>query len=99
MYRKPPNTANNHVDAKLLHLGQKAVIGQGLPFSSPRVGCQRPVRNSFDHLVGEREQPVRNLEAKRLRGLEIDGQFELRWPLNGKISRLGSLEDAIDIRR
>src|SRR5262245_11776271 len=26
----------------------------------------------FDHLVGEREQPVRNLEAKRLGGLEID---------------------------
>src|SRR5215472_16030323 len=28
--------------------------------------------NSFDHLVGAREQPVRNLEAERLCGLEID---------------------------
>jgi len=28
--------------------------------------------SSFDHLVGERKQPVRNLKAERLRGLEID---------------------------
>jgi hypothetical protein len=26
----------------------------------------------FDHLIGEREQPVGNLEAERLRGLEVD---------------------------
>jgi hypothetical protein len=26
----------------------------------------------FDHLVGEREQSVRNLQAECLRGLEID---------------------------
>jgi hypothetical protein len=38
------------------------------------------------------------LEAERLGGLEIDGQFELRWLLNGKIGRLGSLQDAIDVR-
>jgi len=28
---------------------------------------------SFDHLVDEREQPVRNLDAERLRRPEIDG--------------------------
>jgi hypothetical protein len=53
---------------------------------------------SFDHLVGKREQPVWNLEAERLGGLEIDGQFKLRRLLNGKIGRLGSLQNAIDIR-
>src|SRR5262249_44790499 len=53
---------------------------------------------SFDHLVGDGDQFVWNLEAERLGGLKVDGQFELRWLLNGKISRLGSLEDAIDIR-
>ena len=37
------------------------------------------------------------MEAERLRGLEVNGQFELRWLLNGKIGRLGSLQDAIDI--
>src|SRR6516225_645777 len=53
---------------------------------------------SFDDLVGDGNQFAWNLEAKRLGGLEVDGQFELRWLLNGKIGRLGSLEDAIDIR-
>src|SRR5262249_59761317 len=31
-------------------------------------------------------------------GLEVYDQFELRWLLNGKIGRPGSLKDAIDIR-
>jgi hypothetical protein len=34
--------------------------------------CDRIGTILFDHLVGEREQPVRNLEANRLGGLEID---------------------------
>ena len=49
--------------------------------------------HSFNHLVGEREQFRWHFQAEGL--LEIDGQFELRWLLNGKISRLGSLEDAM----
>src|SRR5215472_5516171 len=56
------------------------------------------VMNSRRHLVGEREQLLWNLEAQRLGGLEVDGQFELRGLLNGEIGRLGSLQDAIDIR-
>src|SRR5215813_794485 len=32
---------------------------------------------SFDHLVGEREQFVWNLEAERFGGLEVDHQLEL----------------------
>jgi hypothetical protein len=31
----------------------------------------------FDHLVGEREQLRRNVEAERLGGLKIDRQLEL----------------------
>jgi hypothetical protein len=41
---------------------------------------------------------ARAQQAERLRGLEVDGQFELRWLLNGKIGRLGPLQNAIDIR-
>jgi hypothetical protein len=35
------------------------------------------IRFLFDHLVGEREHLVWNLEAERLRGLEIDDELEL----------------------
>ena len=58
----------------------------------------RSKKTLFDHLVGKGDQLVWNLEAEHLGGLEIEGQFELRWLLNGKIGGLFSLEDAIDIR-
>src|SRR5262249_24447165 len=76
-----------------------------LPFAADSItavwhsdAARRPSTPSFDHLVRECEQLVRNIEAERLCSLEIDSQFELRWLLNGKIGRLGSLQDAIDVR-
>ena len=33
---------------------------------------QKAPLDLLDHLVGERKQPVRNLDAERLGGLEID---------------------------
>jgi hypothetical protein len=41
---------------------------------SLQAGCN----NLLDHLVGEREELGRKLDAERLRGLEIDRQFEQR---------------------
>jgi hypothetical protein len=38
----------------------------------------------LDHLVGEREQPVRYLEAERLGGLEIKHEFELLDCMTGR---------------
>jgi len=52
---------------------------------------------SFDHLVGEREQPVRNLEAERLGGLEIDHQLVFGRRLHRQVGRLRPPEDAINI--
>jgi hypothetical protein len=40
-------------------------------------------RPLFDHLVGEREQRRRHLEAKRLGGLEVDDELEFRRLQNG----------------
>jgi hypothetical protein len=47
----------------------------------------------FDHLVGEREQIVGNLNPKRLGRLEIDDQLELRNLLHREIGGLCALED------
>src|SRR5262249_15036217 len=53
---------------------------------------------SLDHLVGEREQPVRNLEPKCLGGLEVDDHLEPRGLQNWQISRLLTLENPPGIR-
>ena len=65
-------------------LGQEQTLPVHLAMSAlpPKADIER-------HLVDQREQPVWNLKAERLRGLEIDGQFELPRLLNGKIGRLG----------
>jgi hypothetical protein len=38
----------------------------------------------IEHLVGAREQLVWHSQAKRLGGVEVDHQLELRCLLNGK---------------
>jgi hypothetical protein len=50
------------------------------------------MRQLFDHLVGEREELGRKLDAERLRGLEIDHQLELGRLLHRQLVRLGALE-------
>ena len=62
--------------------------------------AQRPVQASpsFDHLVREREQRRRHLEAERSSRSDIDGQLEFGWCLCRQITRIGTFQDAIDIR-
>src|SRR5262249_960923 len=52
---------------------------------------------SFDHLVGEREQPVRNLEAERLGGPEVDDKLKFYGLHYRKIARPLASENAADI--
>src|SRR5262249_60243478 len=52
---------------------------------------------SFDHLVGERDQLVRNSETQRSRGLEINHELEFGRLLHWKISRLGAPEDFVHV--
>jgi hypothetical protein len=62
-------------------------------------GCDQSQqgRPLFDHLVGKREQRLRDFEAERLSGLEVDGEFVLGRRLYWQVSRLLALEDTIDI--
>src|SRR5262249_20519165 len=53
---------------------------------------------SLDHLVGEREQPVRNLEAERLGGLEVDAQLDFRGLYHRQVGRLFTLEKATGVK-
>ena len=51
----------------------------------------------LNDLVGCHLHNQRHCEAERLRRFEIDDEFELGRPHHGKLGRLLTLEDAIDI--
>src|SRR5215813_4222744 len=50
---------------------------------------------SLDDLVGSHEDGLRNRQAQRLGGLEVDHQLELRRLLNRKIFGLRALQDLV----
>src|SRR5262245_2663314 len=52
--------------------------------------------NSFDHLVGEREQRVRYVEPHRLCGFQIEHEQEARRLLDRQVGGFSAFEDAID---
>src|SRR5262245_16849554 len=52
---------------------------------------------SFDHLVGDREQLGRHVEAERIGGLEVDHQFEFGGLLDREVGRIGAVENLAGI--
>ncbi len=48
----------------------------------------------LDHLVGEREQIVGDIDAERFGGLEVDYKFEFGRLQNGQLAGLGTLENS-----
>jgi hypothetical protein len=55
-----------------------------------------PGPHSLYDLVGTGEDGWRNCETEHVGRLQVDDQFELGRLLNREISRLGSLQDAVD---
>src|SRR5262249_25119029 len=53
--------------------------------------------HSFEHLVGEREQRRRNLDAKRLGGFKVDHQLIFCRLQHRQIHGAGALENLADI--
>ena len=52
----------------------------------------------LDHLVGKRQQPIRHIQAERLRGLEIDDQLQFRGLLYRQVAGLFTLENATRVK-
>src|SRR2546423_879341 len=53
---------------------------------------------SFDELIGASQHRLRDREAKRFGGLEIDDQLELRRLLDREVGRLRAPEDLVHVR-
>ena len=51
-------------------------------------GFNRQSIRLFDHLISERQQFIRHIEAERLRGLEVDDQLELGQRLQSLLAGL-----------
>src|SRR5262249_49798024 len=75
-----------------------------LPFAADSItavwhsdAARGPSTPSFDHLVGADEYRRRNVEAKRLRGLEIDDEIELGGLHHRQIGRLRTFENPADV--
>src|SRR5712691_8544951 len=52
---------------------------------------------SLDHRIRSPQHRLRDRQAQRLGGLEVDHQLELGWLLDGEVGRLCSLEDFVDV--
>src|SRR5215475_10133656 len=52
---------------------------------------------SLDHFIRSIQQRLRNGETDLLRCFQIDHQLKLRGLLDGKCSRLGSLQDSVHV--
>src|SRR5215207_2476351 len=66
------------------------------PSSPPRAQPQTRVF-SFDHLVGAGEEHLRDREAERSGGVQVDREHEALRLLNRKVSGFGSLQYLINV--
>src|SRR5215510_1974469 len=51
----------------------------------------------FDDLISAKQERLRDRQAERLGGLEVDDQIKFRGLLHRQVSRLRALEDLVDV--
>src|SRR5260370_40442320 len=59
--------------------------------------CQQRKSESFDHLVGARQQGGRYRQSERLGGLHIDDELETSRLLDRQVCGLSAFEDLVDV--
>ena len=65
-----------------------------VPIADKRTAAKKLL---FDHLVGAGEQRREHVKTKCLRAFQIDYQLVFGGPLHGKVGRLLTLENAVDV--
>ena len=65
-----------------------------VPIADKRTAAKKLL---FDHFVGAGEQRRGHIKTKCLRAFQIDYQLVFGGPLHGKIGRLLTLENAVDV--
>ena len=58
---------------------------------TPREGPMSDIRSSLDHLIGGVQEFVRDAEAERLGGLEVDRELERRRLLDRQLGWIGAV--------
>src|SRR5437660_12565327 len=74
--------------------GQRASsAANGCTSRPPRTACDHPLLN---HLLRALPQRLRDREAQRLCGFQVDHQLELGWLFDGDVGGLRALENLVD---
>src|SRR5215469_16763623 len=104
-----PASCAEHLDfSPLSHLGwscigfrlsfcEATILGIECPLCAKSGLMQCSKKGLFDHLVGELQEMLGNVEPKRFCGLEVDDKLKLDWRLCGEFGRLLALQNTIDI--
>src|ERR1700730_11525531 len=86
---------------------QKSFCSQNFFWLYTRLSCKERAKSGreqmqqtarlLDHLVGAQQKLLRDRKPDRLRGLEVDRQYELGRQLDRKVARLLGPQNAVDI--
>src|SRR5215831_5908739 len=67
-------------------------------FAAGKFHCEPPSRfTSLDHLVGEQQERLRDRQAERLGGGQVDDEIELGGLLDRDVTRLRPAENLVNI--